>query len=554
MKLALAQINTTIGAIDHNLMKMRRSVEQAMEQSAELVVFPELAVTGYPPRDLLDRPEFIRQAWDKLANWTANLPGGHPDILLGAPVVRPAARGRGLWNAAVCVQNHQVTTIHPKTLLPTYDVFDEDRWFEPLHRAPELAEIGPSKVGVTICEDIWLDNPAQEGHRYRTDPVQAVVLAGAEFIVNLSASPYAIGKHQTRIHLLRELSTRHQRPIIYLNAVGGNDELIFDGRSLVFDAEGNIRLLGPAFEEALLCVDLDTLDNMPLIAPPGEEPEHLVADALTAGIRDYFSKVGLEKAIIGLSGGIDSAVTAALAVNALGPDRVVGLAMPSEFSSEHSVTDAVALAENLGIQCHIVPIQKQLATLRQSLEPLLGPPPWGVTDENLQARIRGQILMAWSNRYGHLVLSTGNKSELAVGYCTLYGDMCGGLAVLSDLPKTNVYTVANVLNAQHVVIPQSTIDKPPSAELRPDQRDDQSLPDYEILDPILELYIEQRLEPAEIAARGYDLATAQRIAALVDRAEYKRRQMPIGLRVTGKAFGSGRRIPIAQQWTTQREQ
>ena len=302
MKLALAQINTTIGAIDQNLMKMRRSVEQAMEQSAELVVFPELAVTGYPPRDLLDRPEFIRQAWDKLAHWATNLPDGHPDVLLGAPVVRPAARGRGLWNAAVCVQNHQVTTIHPKTLLPTYDVFDEDRWFEPLHRAPELAEIGPSKVGVTICEDIWLDNPAQEGHRYRTDPVQAVVLAGAEFIVNLSASPYAIGKHQTRIHLLRELSTRHQRPIIYLNAVGGNDELIFDGRSLVFDAEGNIRLLGPAFEEALLCVDLDTLDNMPLIAPPGEEPEHLVADALTAGIRDYFSKVGLEKAIIGLSG------------------------------------------------------------------------------------------------------------------------------------------------------------------------------------------------------------------------------------------------------------
>ncbi len=553
MKIALAQINTTIGHISKNLEKMDRSVRHAMEQSADLVVFPELAVTGYPPMDLLDRPEFVRAAWDVLNQWVSELPSKHPDILIGAPVTRPAERGRGLWNAAVCVQDHQITTIHPKTLLPTYDVFDEDRWFEPLHRSPEIAEVGDVQVGVTICEDIWLDEPAEEGRRYRQDPVNAVVVAGAQVIINLSASPYTVGKHQTRVDLLRELAARHQRPIVYLNAVGGNDELIFDGRSLVVDANGHVRIEAPAFEEALITVDLDHLESLPIIQQTEEpEPHDVVIDALTLGIRDYFAKVGLRHAVIGLSGGIDSAVTAALAVRALGAEHVVGLAMPSEFSSQHSVDDAVTLANNLGITCHKVPIQKILYALRDTLGPLLGDKPWGVTDENLQARIRGQLLMAWSNRHGHLVLSTGNKSEIAVGYCTLYGDMCGGLSVLSDLPKISVYQIANALNASEELIPQSTIDKPPSAELRPDQRDDQSLPDYAVLDPILELYIEQRMEPTEIIEKGHPADIVWRITQLVDRAEYKRRQMPVGLRVTGKAFGSGRRMPIAQQWTEYR--
>ena len=519
MRLALAQINTTIGDIAGNLARMSQAVADA--RGCDLLVLPELCVTGYPPQDLLEHAGFVSEAVAGLAAWAAALPADAP---------------------AALVAGGHVASLHPKTLLPTYDVFDEDRWFEPPMGPPALARIAGVPVGLTVCEDLWTDTG-----RYATDPVATLASLGAALIVNISASPFSAGKGATRRALLEGHARRHGVALAYVNAVGGNDSLVFDGRSLMVDAAGRVVAEGAAFAEDLLLLDTAAL---PEPAPRAEPtPAAEVAEALVLGVRDYFRKIGARSAVVGLSGGIDSAVTATVAADALGPAQVVGIAMPSEFSSPGSLEDAEALARNLGIGYEVVPIQPGLEALRRSLGPLLGPPPWGVADENLQARLRGMTLMAFSNRHGHLVLSTGNKSELAVGYCTLYGDMCGGLAVISDVPKTLVYDVARHLNRHGPRIPESTLTKPPSAELRPDQRDDQSLPPYEDLDRILYRYVEERLEIRDIVARGEDRALVERIVRMVDRAEYKRRQMPVGIRVTSRAFGPGRRLPIAQRWT-----
>ncbi|HIA03785.1 MAG TPA: NAD+ synthase, partial [Myxococcales bacterium] len=498
MKLGLGQINTTIGDLDGNLAKMSAYAEQALEQGCSLVLFPEMAVTGYPPLDLLDRPSFVAAAEKALDEWAKTLP--NISVIVGNVAVNPAKQGRSLWNAAVLVTGGKVHSVHPKTLLPTYDVFDEDRWFEPLQGEPQLGIVGAMKLGITVCEDIWNAPLHREHARYHSDPVAKVVAQGAQIIINISASPFAVEKSALRQELLIRKAREHGVPVVFLNQVGGNDGLIFDGRSLVVSAEGQVVAQGSAFQEELLVVDLDELPEAISVSTP--LPEADICNALTLGISDYFSKIGLKKAVVGLSGGIDSAVTAVLAVDALGSDNVVGIGMPSEFSSQGSIDDAQSLAENLGICFHLLPIQPPLVEIRSVLDEVLGPKPWGVADENLQARLRGMILMAYSNKHGHLVLSTGNKSELAVGYCTLYGDMCGGLAVISDLPKTMVFRVARHLNKDGERIPENTITKPPSAELRPDQRDDQSLPPYELLDHILQLYVEERLEVSQIVEHG----------------------------------------------------
>ena len=546
MKLALGQIDTTVGDLTGNLARMKTVVEEAIWAHADLVVFPELAVCGYPPQDLLDRPDFAERCRRRLDDWLLALPASAPPIVVGSVEVNSSSRGRPLFNAAVFANEGRVQSIHPKTLLPSYDVFDEDRWFEPLRGGPQLITVAGQRVGLTVCEDIWVGRTP----RYDTDPVARCVQAGADLIVNISASPFSIGKDAMRRELLCDLAQNYARPVVYLNSVGGNDALVFDGRSLVIDAAGHVIARGAAFAEETLIVDLDSTTRA--IEVPEVPVEAEVRDALVLGIRDYFAEIGVRRAVVGLSGGIDSALTAALAAEALGAGQVVGIAMPSEFSSAHSLTDAQGLADNLGIEFHVVPIQPSLGAMRETLAPLLGPDPWGVTDENLQARLRGMILMGWSNKNGHLVLSTGNKSELAVGYCTLYGDMCGGLAVISDLPKTMVYRVAHWMNRAGEIIPYNTIDKPPSAELRPDQFDAQSLPPYDVLDAVLERYVQDWLEVDAIVADGYDRALVERIVKLVDRAEHKRRQMPVGLRVTAKAFGPGRRLPIAQRWTEER--
>jgi len=548
MRIALAQLNPTIGDFSGNLGLMDRAIQDASALGADLVVFPELMLTGYPPRDLLNRRSFVTAAQQALSEWLTTLPEDHPSLLIGHVVERENSdTGRRLWNAAVLVQNKKQVSIHPKTLLPSYDVFDEDRWFEPLSEKPHVIDINGTRVGVTVCEDIWTLSDSAAVKRYHRDPLESVIEAGATLVVNLSASPFSVGKYSERRALLMDQAQNHGVPIVYVNQVGGNDELIFDGRSLAVDGSGKLVAQSAAFKPDLQV--LDTENWAPITLEEAMDEEDEVIHALVLGVRDYFSKIGASKAVIGLSGGIDSALTAVIAADALGSENVVGIAMPSEFSSEHSLDDAAALAKNLDIEYRVVPIQAPLNSFRTLLKGILGEPPWGVTDENLQARIRGIILMAYSNRHGHLVLSTGNKSEVATGYCTLYGDMCGGMAVLSDVPKTLVYRVARRLNKAFERIPVSTIEKPPSAELRPDQRDDQSLPPYEVLDQILELHVVQQQDQADIVGSGFPATVVDQILGLVDRSEYKRRQMPVGLRVTTKAFGSGRRLPIAQKWS-----
>ena len=541
MKLALAQINTTVGDFAGNLALIRKAYARGMADGAELVVAPELAITGYPPRDLLLKSGFNEGNLAALTELAQSV--GEVGLVVGHVGVNEKHPGRQAVNAVSLLHHGKVAATRTKTLLPTYDVFDEDRYFEP---APDNTpvEFNGRKLGLTICEDVWNDDSFWADPRYRANPVDGLVKQGAEVIVNVSASPWNLGKEGMRREMLASLATNAQRPVVYCNAVGGNDELVFDGGSLALNAQGEVLAAGAQFTEALVAVDLD--GTVQAVSEPQEMA--LLHDALVLGVQDYLGKCGFRSAVIGLSGGIDSAVTAALAVKALGAENVRGISMPSAYSSQGSLDDSAALAANLGIQYDVIPIHAGFEMMKASLEPIFGDRPEDVTEENMQARLRGLILMAASNKFGSLVLTTGNKSELAVGYCTLYGDMCGGLAVISDVPKTKVFELAHWINRDEVIIPEATITKPPSAELRPDQKDQDSLPPYEVLDAILERYVVESQSVSEIVTSGFDEATVQRIVRLIDLNEYKRRQAAPGLKVTSKAFGVGRRIPVAQRY------
>lgn len=548
MRIAVAQLNTTVGDIAGNEAKILAAYERGVAAAAELVVVPELALTGYPPRDLLSKLAFVAAnlaALERLAAAT-----GDVGLVVGFVGESPRRPGRELTNSAALLAQGKVIAVRHKTLLPTYDVFDEDRYFEPADENLPV-EFRGRKLGLTICEDVWNDEDFWSQRRYRPNPAVELVRAGAEVILNLSASPWHVGKDRTRHAMLASLAGKIGRPVVYCNLVGGNDELVFDGQSLVFNAAGGLVAQAEAFREDFRVVDTGVAGGA---APRDLVTEQAIHDALVLGTRDYLHKCGFRSAVLGLSGGIDSAVVAALAVAALGRENVRGLALPSEFSSEGSLSDARQLAENLGIAFDVVPIQPPFLAVKGQLQGVFAGRPEDVTEENIQARLRGVILMAMSNKFGALLLTTGNKSELAVGYCTLYGDMCGGLAVISDVPKTMVYRVARWINADarrrlgHDLIPEPSITKAPSAELRPNQTDQDSLPSYEVLDAILEGYVVEAKSAAQLVTDGHAEAAVKRVVKLIDGAEYKRRQAAPGLKVTTKAFGVGRRFPIAQRW------
>ncbi|MCH7591158.1 MAG: NAD+ synthase [Planctomycetes bacterium] len=582
MKIALAQINTTVGDIGGNTERILRNIDRARGEGAALVVFPELTVFGYPPKDLLLRRDLVSAnvaAITRIADHCRDItavvgyvgpdpPGTPRRAGVGKPV-SPFGAGTGVFNAAVVCRDGKILGDYAKMLLPTYDVFDESRYF---NAGPETGVVSIPEgkggeglsVGLSICEDLWNDHQFDGRSVYNVDPIALSVEAGARLLVNLSASPYRAGAQRHREELFSSQIREHGVPLIYVNQVGGNDDLLFDGASLAIDAQGTVVARAKAFTEDFLVVDMqepsadrqaDSASSTGFTGRIEPYPERIdgVHRALVLGVRDYLRKCGFSSAVIGLSGGIDSAVTGALAVEALGADSVHGVAMPSRYSSDHSVEDAKRLAQNLGIRFSLVPIE----SAHQAMEKLLAPEftngaSWqrAVAEENVQARIRGNILMALSNESGSLLLTTGNKSELAVGYCTLYGDMCGGLAVLSDVPKTVVYDLARHINASsgRDVIPQRTITKEPSAELKPDQCDQDTLPPYDVLDSILERYVEREESIDEIVEQGFDRDMVSRIAKMVDRNEYKRKQAAIGLKVTTRAFGTGRRMPIAAKF------
>jgi NAD+ synthetase len=542
MKVFIGQINTTVGALSSNAELIRRTYDEGVRAGADIVAVPELAVTGYPPLDLLDRDVFINAAAevrDALASMTGSVP-----LIFGCITRNTGWCGKPVFNAAFVAQNGKVVFEQHKSLLPTYDVFDELRYFEPAHSV-RVANLNGVRVGISICEDFWFDDEVLGVRMYCENPVDSLARQDAEVIINISASPFNAGKRKARYEIFSKIATRYRLPIVYVNQVGGNDELLFDGSSIVIDKEGRTIYCAPAFEEHTALVSL-TGEPCESILMLSEEEE--IGRALVLGLRDYLSKCGFTDVVIGLSGGIDSAVTAALAVEAFGKEHVTGIAMPSQFSSQGSIDDARALADNLGIAFHVVPIADIYQPYEHAFNDLFGVEKFDTTNENVQARIRGNILMAWSNRTGAMVLSTGNKSELAVGYCTLYGDMAGGLALLGDVYKTMVYRVAHWCNREREVIPQSSITKPPSAELRPNQTDQDSLPPYDVLDGILKLYIEEWMEVDQIVARGFDRDLVARVLKLVDTNEFKRRQAAPTIRVSSKAFGSGRQMPIAQRW------
>ena len=542
MKIFIGQINPTVGALASNASTIDRVYQEGVSAGAEVVMVPELAVTGYPPRDLLDREVFIASALemrDKLAAMT-----GSTALIFGCITRSERWCGKPLHNAAVVAQKGRILLEQHKSLLPTYDVFDELRYFEP-GKGGKVVAINGHKVGVSICEDFWYDDEVLDTKLYCQNPVDQLARQHAEVILNISASPYNAGKTGARYELFSDIARRYDIPLVYVNQVGGNDELLFDGSSIAINAKGETVFCARPFSEENSLV---TLEGPPCNALADIPVEEEIGRALIMGLRDYLRKVGFKDVVIGLSGGIDSAVTAALAVEALGAQHVTGIAMPSQFSSRHSIDDARVLAENLGIAFHVVPISNIYQPYELAINELFGEEKFDTTNENIQARIRGNILMAWSNRRGAMVLSTGNKSEMAVGYCTLYGDMAGGLALLGDVYKTMVYKVATWLNRNEAVIPESTMTKAPSAELRPNQTDQDSLPPYDVLDGILKLYIEKWQEVDAIAAAGFDRALVERILRLVDTNEFKRRQAAPTIRVSTKAFGSGRQMPIAQRW------
>jgi NAD+ synthetase len=542
MKIALAQINPTVGDFAGNEQKTLAAYRRGVEAGADLVITPELAVCGYPPRDLLLKRSFVAQNLEvvnRLAMATARV-----GLVVGFVGENKTKPGREATNAIALLQHGTMAALRTKTLLPTYDVFDEDRYFEPASENQPVEFLG-QKIGLTICEDVWNDEDFWRDRRYRRNPAVELAEAGAEIILNISASPWHLGKNLTRFQMLSSLAAKINCPMIYCNTAGGNDELLFDGASLVFDKAGRLLVEGEMFAEDFLLID--TEQSPPVTARPIGEEEQLYR-ALVMGLRDYLHKCGFKSAVLGLSGGIDSALTAVLAVEALGKENVRGVSLPSQFSSQGSLDDARSIAGNLGIQYDVIPIQPIFEAARQQLKEVFAGRPEDTTEENIQARLRGMLLMAMSNKFGSLLLTTGNKSELAVGYCTLYGDMCGGLAVISDVPKTWVYRLSRWINRDREVIPSASITKAPSAELRPNQTDQDSLPPYDVLDAILEAYVVEGRTLSDIISSGFDEATVRRVVRLIDFNEYKRRQAAPGLKVTSKAFGVGRRIPIAQRY------
>jgi len=546
MKIVLCQCNPIVGDIAGNVNKIKDILQDTKSQKPDLLVFPELFLQGYPPRDLLEQPWFITRglaAIEEIALLSKQSPG--TGILTGCAMPHNRGNGTGLHNAAVLIANGQILFHQNKTLLPSYDVFDEARYFDPADRI-EVFTFKNEVLGITVCEDAWTDPELLLGNRYNFKPVDEVARQGASLLINISSSPFHHGKETLRFQLMQKHARNTGLPFVFVNQVGGNDELIFDGTSMYFDKEGNLCRVGKSFREDV--ISIDTAESGEPVSFPPVDSIGSICDALELGLRDYVKKCGFQKVIIGLSGGIDSAVTAAVAVRALGSDNVLGVTMPSCYSSTGSVDDSIALAEFLGIRCETIPIGPVFDSFLTVMEPHFANTESGVAEENMQARIRGNILMALSNKFNYLLLSTGNKSELAVGYCTLYGDMNGGLSVISDLPKTMVYKLARYINSEKELIPQNTISKPPSAELRPDQKDQDSLPDYEILDAILNGLVEEGKSLDEMAQAGFD----RTIVNWVDRAlkinEYKRRQAAPGLRVTPKAFGMGRRFPLAARF------
>jgi NAD+ synthase/NAD+ synthase (glutamine-hydrolysing) len=564
MKIAIAQLNPTIGDLAGNAQSILNAAQQAASQGAQLLLTPELSLCGYPPRDLLMHPDFVAAMAKALVQLAQDLPT-QLAVLVGTVVANPDAVSAGkkpLFNTCALLQNGEVQQLFHKRLLPTYDVFDEDRYFEPGDR-PNFFHLAQSdatsvRIGVTICEDFWNDEEFWGKRNYEVNPIADLVAEKVDLLVNLSASPFSVGKQGLREAMLRHSAKRYAQPVLYANQVGSNDDLIFDGSSVAFNRRGELIGRAQSFAADLLLVDydLETRDLVPTapIAPLPESEDAEIWLALVLGVRDYARKCGFTKAVIGLSGGVDSALVAAIAAMALGAENVFGVLMPSPYSSAHSVHDALALAENLQIQTQTLRIGELMQGYDHTLETLFAETEFGIAEENIQSRIRGNLLMAIANKFGHLLLSTGNKSEMAVGYCTLYGDMNGGLAAIADVPKTRVYSICHWLNQQQqakngkFLIPENILTKPPSAELKPGQVDQDSLPPYEILDDILQRLVQNHQMPEHIIAAGHDAAVVQKILKLVARSEFKRRQAPPVLKVTDRAFGVGWRMPIASRW------
>jgi NAD+ synthase/NAD+ synthase (glutamine-hydrolysing) len=541
VKVALGQINSTVGDFTGNSAKIVAFARRAAAAGAELILFPELSVCGYPPRDLVEKSAFIVRNEESISQIARETRGIAVICGFVSPVKNNA--GKPAMNSAAVLRDGELVMVQSKRLLPTYDVFDEMRNFAPAERQSILPLCG-RQMALTICEDAWNDKSFWNRRLYQIDPVEELARLGGDLLLNISASPFYVGKRELRRDMLAALARRHAMPVLMCNQVGGNDSLVFDGSSLVLNARGEVVAQAKSFEEDLIFFDSDALS--------GDQHEQVAgADAsayaaLVLGTRDYVRKCGFQRVLVGLSGGIDSALTAAIATDAVGAENVTGVGMPGPFSSPGSIEDARTLAANLGIRFELIGITGIFESYRQALEPVFARRAADVAEENIQARIRGNLLMALSNKFGALVLSTGNKSELAVGYCTLYGDMAGGLAVISDVPKTLVYRLARHANSLRPAIPEATFEKPPSAELRPDQKDQDSLPPYDILDTILEDYIEDCRTAEEIAARhNYDLDLVRVVVRMVEKAEYKRQQAAPGLKITEKAFGVGRRFPIA---------
>ncbi len=544
MKIALAQLNYHIGNFEGNLEKMKGMVTKAKALKADIIVFGELATCGYPARDFLEFDDFIKKSYTSVES-LADLAQGIA-IIVGSPSRNPQPEGKDLFNSAYFLAEGKIQHIQHKTLLPTYDIFDEYRYFEPAFEWNTFIFKGKT-IALTICEDIW--NVGNENPLYRICPMDEMMSQKPDFMINISASPFAYDHAGERLHTVRANVERYGKAMFYCNMVGGQTDVIFDGGSLVISPDGKIFDEMPFFDECLRVYNLDEVlkggvENL----QPKDNPTQLIHDALIMGIQDYFRKMGLKKAILGLSGGIDSAVVAVMAARALGSDNVRCLLMPSQYSSDHSVNDARQLAEKLGIQYDIVPIQPMYEAYMDTLKTHFWGHPFNITEENLQARIRGMLVMSFSNKFGNILLNTSNKSEMAVGYGTLYGDMCGGLAVLGDIYKTQVYDLAQYINKDSEIIPQNTIVKPPSAELRPNQKDSDSLPEYDILDKVLYQYIEKRQGPKELMALGFDETLVKRILRLVNINEFKREQTAPVIRVSSKAFGTGRRMPIVGKY------